>query len=94
MNGHLKASLVIDVEETNKTGAISFRKEAGIMMYRCPCGCGILGYASIRGPGTPTWDGNQEKPTLLTSFLIEDDRGPHWRGRLLKGVWIGCRAIG
>lgn len=63
--------------------------------YVCPCGCNavcILPF--IEGFATPalfTWNGDEERPTIDQAIHdIGDETGPHWRGRLTDGVFVGA----
>jgi hypothetical protein len=63
-------------------------REIAGMMYRCPCGCGVLGSLAFRPAPSPSWqwDGNTEVPTLSPSV----HHVGHWHGFLTKGVWETC----
>lgn len=66
------------------------------MRYRCPCGCGHLGYLKFREkqnePNTWVWNSNEERPTLAQSIehIVHDGTSEttHWYGWLDDGVWI------
>lgn len=57
------------------------------MFYRCPCGCGVIGYLAIR-PAVPEhpswgWNGDRKRPTLEPSV----NHVGHWHGWLKDGMW-------
>lgn len=65
------------------------------LFYKCPCGCGRVGYLPFRGRGRDggqrpswTWDGNKEKPTLAPSIHSDKAKGGcGWHGHLTAGIF-------
>lgn len=64
-------------------------KKAGIE-FKCPCGCGLVGYLPINGEGRPgpswDWDGDEESPTLSPS-VYNTGFPCKWHGWLRNGKW-------
>lgn len=83
------AELVNDIDVSKKPGAIEYftSTERGIagLLFKCPCGCGLMGALDFRPHESPSWDwnGDKEKPTLTPSVHTPG----HWHGFLTDGVW-------
>lgn len=62
-------------------------KVAGLL-FICPCGCGSLGFLSIRKIDEHpswVWNGDREKPTMTPS--IQKTTPCRWHGYLTDGVF-------
>lgn len=80
----VKATIVEDIDESNVAGAVEIRGTG--MAFRCPCGCGLESWLTIRPAPSPSWewDGNREEPTLSPSV----HNVGHWHGFLRAGWWV------
>lgn len=68
----------------------SFHVQPGKLMFRCPCGCGMINVFPVAICSRPAshyfdWNGSVAVPTLEPGFTIGVN---HWSGRLSGGVWI------
>lgn len=97
MNTILKAVQVLDITEGDglKPGAyehvVNADAECCGFDFRCPCGCGTLGYLPLSNApdkeAGPHWKltGTLEVPTLQPSV---QQMGPcKWHGYLVNGEW-------
>lgn len=54
----------------------------------CPCGCGNLIGAKVKGEGAWQWNGDLDKPTLSPSIRVLS--GCCWHGYLIDGIFKSC----
>lgn len=63
--------------------------------YKCPCGCGRVGYLGFKGRdkkfGTHTWNRDKNKPTIKETITEMLGGKVHWEGELTDGVWLSYK---
>lgn len=77
-----------NIWDDTREGAYQFEK--GSIIFQCPCHCGQLRTVPVKVGEKEArswkWNGDEDKPTLEPSILIQGECG--WHGFLTNGEWI------